>query len=70
MGCSNPEALLTLTKVLHNQNMSILDFPNPKPLLCPFNIASDIFTLKKDIAKMHYSNAGLNIPDNAPLTVY
>ncbi len=36
-------------------------------LLCPFIITSNIFTLKKDIAKTHYNNAGLNIPDNAPL---
>jgi hypothetical protein len=40
------------------------------PLLCPFTIVSDIFTLKKDTAKMHYNNAGLNVPDNAPLAVY
>ncbi len=40
------------------------------PLLCPFIIASDIFTLKKDIAKTHCINVGLNIPDNAPLVVY
>jgi hypothetical protein len=39
-------------------------------LLCPFIIASDIFTLKKDIAKTHYNNAGLNVLDNAPLAVY
>jgi hypothetical protein len=39
-------------------------------LLCPFTIASNIFTLKKDTAKMHCSNAGLNVPDNAPLAVY
>jgi hypothetical protein len=43
---------------------------NAAPLLCPFTIASDIFTLKKDIAKMHYSNVELNILDNAPLVVY
>jgi hypothetical protein len=40
------------------------------PLLCPFIIASDIFMLKKDTAKTHYINTGLNIPDNAPLAVY
>jgi hypothetical protein len=40
------------------------------PLLCPFIIMSDIFTLKKDTAKMHYNNAGFNILDNAPLSVY
>jgi hypothetical protein len=40
------------------------------PLLCPFTVALDIFTLKKDIAKTHYNNVGLNIPNNAPLTVY
>jgi hypothetical protein len=39
-------------------------------LLCPFIIVSDIFMLKKDIAKTHYINAGLNVPDNAPLAVY
>jgi len=43
---------------------------NVTPLLCPFTIALDIFTLKKDTAKMHYSNAGLNVPDNAPLAIY
>jgi hypothetical protein len=43
---------------------------NAAPLLCPFTIASDIFTLKKDTAKMHCSNAGFNVPDNAPLAVY
>ncbi|CAK9866518.1 unnamed protein product [Sphagnum jensenii] len=43
---------------------------NVAPLLCPFIIALDIFTLKKDIAKMHYSNAELNVPDKAPLVVY
>jgi len=40
------------------------------PLLCPFTVALDIFTLKKDIAKTHYNNVGLNIPNNAPLAVY
>ncbi len=40
------------------------------PLLCPFTVASDIFTLKKDTAKTHCNNVGLNIPDNAPLAVY
>ncbi len=40
------------------------------PLLCPFTVASNIFTLKKDNAKMHYSNTGLNVPNNAPLVVY
>jgi hypothetical protein len=39
-------------------------------LLCPFTIASDIFTLKKDNAKMHYNNVELNFPNNAPLVVY
>jgi hypothetical protein len=39
------------------------------PLLCPFIIVSDIFTLK-DIAKTHYNNVELNVPDNAPLVVY
>ncbi len=40
------------------------------PLLCPFIVALDIFTLKKDITKMHCNNIGLNIPDNAPLAIY
>jgi hypothetical protein len=39
-------------------------------LLCPFTIASDIFMLKKDTAKTHCINAGLTVPDNAPLAVY
>jgi len=43
---------------------------NAAPLLCPFTIASNIFTLKKDTAKMHCSNVRLNVPNNAPLTVY
>jgi len=43
---------------------------NAASLLCLFTIASNIFTLKKDIAKMHCSNARLNIPNNAPLAVY
>jgi hypothetical protein len=40
------------------------------PLFCPFIVALDIFTLKKDIAKMHYINAELNVLDNAPMVVY
>ncbi len=40
------------------------------PLMCPFNVASDIFTLKKDTVKTHCNNVELNIPDNAPLAVY
>jgi hypothetical protein len=40
------------------------------PLMCPFNVESDIFTLKKDTSKMHYNNARLNVPDNASLVVY
>jgi hypothetical protein len=39
-------------------------------LLCPFTVASDIFMLKKDTAKTHYNNVGLNVQDNAPLAVY
>jgi hypothetical protein len=39
-------------------------------LLCPFLVMSNIFTLKKDIAKMHYNNVGLKVLDNAPLAVY
>ncbi len=38
--------------------------------LCPFIVASDIFTLKKDTAKTHCNNVELNIPHNAPLVVY
>jgi len=37
--------------------------------MCPFIVASDIFTLKKDITKTHYNNIRLNVPDNAPLAV-
>ncbi|CAM6059324.1 unnamed protein product [Sphagnum tenellum] len=37
--------------------------------MCPFIVASDIFTLK-DIAKQHYNNIKLNVPDNASLSVY
>jgi hypothetical protein len=40
------------------------------PLLCPFTVTSDIFMLKKVIAKTHYNNVGLNVLDNAPLVVY
>jgi hypothetical protein len=43
---------------------------NAAPLLCPFNVTLNIFTLKKDIAKMHYNNPKLNVPDNAPLAIY
>jgi len=43
---------------------------NATLLLCPFTVASDIFTLKKDTIKMHCSNIGLNVPNNAPLVVY
>jgi hypothetical protein len=39
-------------------------------LLCPLIVVSDIFTLTKDIAKMHYNNIGLNVPYNASLAVY
>jgi hypothetical protein len=39
-------------------------------LLCPFTVTSDIFMLKEDTAKTHCINAGLNVPDNAPLAVY
>jgi hypothetical protein len=28
------------------------------------------FTLKKDTIKTHFNNAGLNIPNNAPLAIY
>jgi hypothetical protein len=40
------------------------------PLLCPFIVVSDIFALKKNIAKTHCKNAGFNVPDNAPLSIY
>ncbi len=43
---------------------------NVTPLLCPFTVASDIFTLKRDTTKMHYNNVGLNVPNNAPMAVY
>jgi hypothetical protein len=39
-------------------------------LLSPFIVASDIFTLKKDIAKMHCNNVGLNVLNNAPVAIY
>jgi hypothetical protein len=40
---------------------------NVAVLLCPFTVTLDIFMLKKDTAKTHYNNAGLNVLDNAPL---
>jgi hypothetical protein len=43
---------------------------NAAPLLCPFTVALDIFTLKKHNGKTHCNNAGLNVPNNAPLAVY
>ncbi|CAK9263191.1 unnamed protein product [Sphagnum jensenii] len=39
-------------------------------LFCPFTIALDIFTLRKDTAKQHCNNVGLNVLDNASLVVY
>jgi hypothetical protein len=39
-------------------------------LLCPFIVVTNIFTLKKDTAKMHYNNIGFNLPNNAPLAVF
>jgi hypothetical protein len=39
-------------------------------LLCLFIAASNIFMLKKDVAKQHCDNVGLNIPNNASLAVY
>jgi hypothetical protein len=39
-------------------------------LLCLFIVALNIFTLKEDIAKMHYNNVGFNVLDNAPLAIY
>jgi hypothetical protein len=38
------------------------------PLLCPFIVVSDIFTLKKNIAKMHCNNVEFNVL--AALAVY
>ncbi len=40
------------------------------PLLCPFIVMSDIFTLKKDTTKTHYNNVGLNVLGHAPMLVY
>jgi len=40
------------------------------PLLCPFTIVSNIFTLKKDTSKQHYNNIGLSVPNNASLAIY
>jgi hypothetical protein len=40
------------------------------PLLCPFIVLLDIFTLKNNIAKTHCNNAELNVLNNAPLSVY
>jgi hypothetical protein len=42
---------------------------NATPLLCPFIIESNIFTLKKHTTKTHYNIAELNVPNNAPLAV-
>ncbi len=39
------------------------------PLLCAFTVTSDIFMLKKDIAKTHSINVRLNVLDNAPLGI-
>jgi hypothetical protein len=39
-------------------------------LLCSFTILSDIFALRKDIAKQPFNNVGLNVPYNASLAVY
>jgi hypothetical protein len=43
---------------------------NAAMLLCPFIVAPDIFTLKKDTAKTHWNNVGLNVLNNAPLAIY
>jgi hypothetical protein len=43
---------------------------NATLLLCPFTIVSDIFTLKKDTAKMLCNNVELNVLNNAPLAIY
>jgi hypothetical protein len=40
------------------------------PLICLSTTASGIFTLRKDIAKQHYNNAELNVPNNASLAIY
>jgi hypothetical protein len=40
---------------------------NAASLLCPFIVASNIFTPKKDTSKTHYNNTELNVLDNAPL---
>jgi hypothetical protein len=47
--------------------MMVLDAAS---LLCPFTTASDIFALKKDIAKQYRDNAKLNVPDDASMAVY
>jgi hypothetical protein len=39
-------------------------------LLCPFIVVSNIFTLKKDIAKTNCNNIEFNVPYNATLAVY
>jgi hypothetical protein len=61
--------LVTTSNRVQDLKNSTMAF-NAAPLLCPFIIGSDIFTLKKDTAKMHYSNEGLNVLNNAPLVVY
>jgi hypothetical protein len=40
------------------------------PLLCPFIIALDIFTLKTNIAKTDCNNVRFNVLDNTPSVVY
>jgi hypothetical protein len=42
---------------------------NVAPLLCPFIIALEIFTLKKDTAKQHCNSTKLNVPNNASLAI-
>ncbi len=46
------------------------NFVSAPLLLCPFTVASDIFMLKKDIAKTHCTNIGPNVLNNAPLSFY
>jgi hypothetical protein len=43
---------------------------NAASLLCPFITTSNIFMLRKDTAKQHCNNVGLNVLDNASLAIY
>jgi len=53
-------------KGLKNSTMTF----NATLLFCPFTTVLDIFMLRKDTAKQHYNNVGLNVLDNASLVVY